>query len=322
MIKATYEQMVSRICSSAKLTREEVERRVLEKKSKLSDLISKEGAAQIVAAELGVDFDGQKVKIRELMSGMRRTSSVAKVTKIFPAREFKTKNGLDSKVINLFIADDTGSTKCVIWDINQIKLFEEGKIKEGDVVEIKDASVRENNQNLELHLSSMSEIKLSSEKIDNVVERMAQQIPELKLSELAENIRANVRAVIVQAFEPKFFNVCPECGKKATLEGDKFNCVAHGPVIPKERSLITFTVDDGTANMRAVGFTDVIKKIFSVEEDAIRAITPERRNSLLGKEMMFVGRGKKNALYGTMELLIMDAEEANVNSLIEKFNSK
>ena len=41
MIKATYPQMVKRICAAAKLTEEEVERRVLEKKSKLSDLISK-----------------------------------------------------------------------------------------------------------------------------------------------------------------------------------------------------------------------------------------------------------------------------------------
>ncbi len=322
MIKATYEQMVGRICSATKLTKEEVERRVLEKKSKLSDLISKEGAAQIVAAELGVDFDGQNVKISELMSGMRRTSMIAKITRMFPPREFKTKNGLDSKVMNLFMADDTGSTKCVIWDMNQIKLFEEGKIKEGDVVEIKDASVRENNQALEIHLSSMSEIKLSSEKLNNIVERKAQQIPELKLSDISENARANVRAVIVQVFEPKFFNVCPECSKKVVLEGDKFNCQTHGPVIPQERSLITFTIDDGTANLRAVGFTDVIKKLFSVQDSEIRGITPERRNALLGKEMMLSGRGRKNQLYGTMEFLIQDAESVNVDSLIEKFNPK
>jgi len=322
MIKATYEQMVQKICSSAKLTKEEVEKRVLEKKSKLSDLISKEGAAQIVAAELGVDFDGQKAKVSELISGMRRTSMTAKIIRVFPPREFKTKTGLDSKVLNLFIADDTGSTKCVIWDVNQIKLFEEGKIKEGDVVDIRDASVRENNQSLELHLSSMSEIKLSSEKLDKIVERKAQQVPELKLSELAENARANVRAVIVQVFEPKFFNVCPECGKKVVFESDKFNCQAHGQVMPQERSLMTMTVDDGTANMRAVGFTDVIKKIFSIDESAIKGITPEKRNSLLGKEMMFTGRGRKNPLYGTMEFLINDAEEVNIDSLIEKFNPK
>ena len=315
MIKATYPQMVKRICSAANLTEEEVERRVLEKKSKLSDLISKEGAAQIVAAELGVDFDGQRVKIEELMSGMRRLSLVAKVMRMLPPRAFKTKNGTDSKVMNMFIADETSSTKCVLWDVNQIKQFEEGKIKEGDVVEIKDASVRENNQNLEIHVGSMSEIKLSTEKIDKVVER--KYAPEVKLAMIAENVRANARAVIVQVFEPRFFNVCPECGKKVNLDGDKFNCQAHGPVMPQERSLITLTIDDGTANLRAVGFTEVLKKIFCVDDAGIRSITPERRNSLLGKEMIFSGRGRKNQMYDNMEFLITDVEEANVDKLIE-----
>ncbi|MBU2523197.1 MAG: hypothetical protein KKE23_02820 [Nanoarchaeota archaeon] len=320
MIKATYPQMVKRICAAANLTEEEVERRVLEKKSKLSDLISKEGAAQIVAAELGVDFDGQRVKINELMSGMRRLSMVAKVTKMFPSREFKTKNGVDSKVMNMYIADETLSTKCVLWDVNQIKQFEEGKIKEGDVVEIKDASVRENNQALEIHVGSMSEIKLSTEKIENIVEMKS--APEVKLAMIAENARANARAVIVQVFEPRFFNVCPECGKKVNLDGDKFNCQTHGPVIPLERSLITLTIDDGTANIRAVGFTDVLKKLFSVDDSGIKSITPERRNSLLGKEMVFSGRGRKNPMYNNMEFLINDVEEVNVNKVIEDLGPK
>lgn len=320
MIKATYPQMVKIICAAAKLTEEEVERRVLEKKSKLSDLISKEGAAQIVAAELGVDFDGQRVKINELMMGMKRLSLVAKVTKMFPPRAFKTKNGADSKVMNMYIADETSSTKCVLWDVNQIKNFEEGKIKEGDVIEIRDASVRDNNQALEIHVGSMSEIKLSTEKIDNIVERKS--APEMKLAAVTENARANVRAVIVQVFEPRFFNVCPECSKKVTFEGDKFTCQTHGAVPPKEKSLITFTIDDGTANLRAVGFTDVITKLFSVDEAGIKSITPEKRNTLLGKEMMFLGRGRMNAMYNNMEFLINDVEEVNVDKLIEGFNSK
>jgi len=322
MIKATYPQMVKIICAAAKLTEEEVERRVLEKKSKLSDLISKEGAAQIVAAELGVDFDGQRVKINELMMGMRRLSMIAKVTKMFPPRPFKTKNGVDSKVMNMYIADETSSTKCVLWDVNQIKNFEDGKIKEGDVIEIKDASVRDNNQALEIHVGSMSEIKLSTEKMDNIVTRKAESAVEMKLAAVTENVRANVRAVIVQVFEPRFFNVCPECSKKVTFEGDKFTCMTHGAVLPKEKSLITFTIDDGTANLRAVGFTDVIKTLFSVDDAGIKLITPERRNSLLGKEMIFLGRGRKNAMYNNMEFLINEVEEANVDKLIEGFNSK
>jgi len=319
MIKATYQQLVKRICSAAKLSEEEVERRVLEKKSKLSDLISKEGAAQIVAAELGVDFDGQKVKLDELMSGMRKVSLVAKIVRIFPPRAFKTKNGVESKVLNMMIADETSMTKCVLWDMNQIKLIEEGKIKEGDVVDIKEASVRENMSNLEIHLGSLSEMKLSSEILEKVADQKRMQ--EITLSQVAENSRASVRAVITQIFEPKFFFVCPECNKKVVNEGT-FKCQTHGTVMPVEKALITLTIDDGTANIRAVGFTDLIKKLFSIESNEIRNLPIDRRNSILGKEMIFSGRGRKNPVFNTMEFLISDAEDIDVEKLIGNLSSK
>ena len=38
--------------------------------------------------------------------------------------------------------------------------------------------------------------------------------------------------------------------------------------------------------------------------------------------MIFSGRGRKNPMYGTMEFLITDVEEVNVDKLIEGFNSK
>jgi len=322
MIKPTYDQLVKRICSATKLSVEEVERRVLEKKSKLSDLISKEGAAQIVAAELGVDFDGQKVKINELMTGMRKATLIAKITRVFPPRGFMTKNGAESKVMNLFIADETGNSKCVLWDVNQIKLFEEGKLKEGDTVELKDAAVRENTGNLEVHLGSISQISLSSEVISGTFSPQKPAILKTTLSGLSDNMRASVRAVIVQVFEPRFFIVCPECGKKVSIEGDKFKCLTHNFVMPSERALMNFTLDDGTGNMRSVGFSDVLKKIFGVDDAGIKSITPETRNELLGKEMIFVGRARKNVMYNTLEFQIGDIEEVTPDSLMQELSKK
>ena len=58
-----YPQLIERICKTSGLSREDVERRIEAKRAKLSGLISKEGAAQIVAADLGISFDKQKIKI-------------------------------------------------------------------------------------------------------------------------------------------------------------------------------------------------------------------------------------------------------------------
>ena len=41
---------------------EEVNRKIEAKRAKLSGLISQEGAAQIVAAELGINFENEKLK--------------------------------------------------------------------------------------------------------------------------------------------------------------------------------------------------------------------------------------------------------------------
>ncbi len=320
MINVSYSQLIKRICSATKLSEEEVERRILEKKTKLSDLISKEGAAQIIAAELGVSFDGQKLPIKDLISGMRKASLSVKIIKISPAREFQTKKGAQSKVMNLIVADKSGSAKCVIWDVNLIKEIEEGKIKEGDVVEIKDSSIRENFGNSEVHLGSYSSLSLSNEIIEEVKLTPDKEAKEVKLKELREGMKAKGRAVIVQAFDPKVFYVCPECNKRATLDGENFKCITHGKVIPQERALMAITLDDGTANLRAVLFGEVIKDLFSGENLDIKSISLEKRNELLGKELIFEGRPRKNPLYGTMEFVVTKVSDINLDSLIEKMS--
>ena len=87
-----YDLLVERIAKAAGLEKDDVERRVEAKKAKLSGLISKEGAAQIIAAELGINFEDQDLKISELMAGMRKVNVVGKVINLFPVREFE-KNG-------------------------------------------------------------------------------------------------------------------------------------------------------------------------------------------------------------------------------------
>ena len=70
-----YSQLVERISLAAKLPKEDIERKVEAKRAKLSGLVSKEGAAQIVAAELGINFDKEKMKISELVQGMKKAKA-------------------------------------------------------------------------------------------------------------------------------------------------------------------------------------------------------------------------------------------------------
>lgn len=130
-----YTKLVERISNSAGVTVEDVERRIEAKRAKLSGLVSKEGAAQIVAAELGVNFELERMKISELVQGMKRVNVLGKIIEIMPVREYD-KNGRQGKIGRLIIADESGNCRVVLWDTNHISLIEQDKIKKGDVLEI------------------------------------------------------------------------------------------------------------------------------------------------------------------------------------------
>ena len=84
-----YDLLIERIAKAANLEKSEIEERVEAKKAKLSGLISREGAAQIIAAELGINFENQDLKISEMMPGMRRVNVIGKIINLFPVREFE-----------------------------------------------------------------------------------------------------------------------------------------------------------------------------------------------------------------------------------------
>ncbi|MBU0467155.1 MAG: DUF2240 family protein, partial [Nanoarchaeota archaeon] len=249
-----YSQLIERISRSSNLETEEIERKVEAKKAKLSGLISKEGAAQIVAAELGINFDQERMKISELVDGMKRANVIGKVIKLNPVREFN-KNNKQGKVASFTLADETSNIRVALWDTNHIALVEKGEIKENSIVEISSGYIR----NSELHLSSFADIKPSKEKIGKVVTERV--LAEKKLKDVQAGQNLKTRAFIVNAFEPRYFEVNPETGKKFTEE-DKNNGLQ-----PKKRALLNITIDDGTETMRSVIFGDEIKKLGLIDEE-------------------------------------------------------
>jgi replication factor A1 len=305
-----YELLIERIAKSSGLDVKEIEKRIEAKKAKLSGLISKEGAAQIVAAELGVSFDNVQLKISELMPGMKKVNLLGKVITLFPVREYN-KNNRQGKIGSFIVADETANLRVVLWDTNHIKLIEKNEIEIGSVVEIKNAFMREN----ELHLSGFSEIKLSNLKIDNI--KTERSSTEKLIKDLQENQNVKLRGIVVQLFNPRFFHVCSECGKKVSQEPEGFICAEHGRNNARERALINFVLDDGTETLRVVLFSDQISKI-AVEEDLK---DPEKmlafRDDFLGTEVFITGVARRNQLFNNLELNASDISKVDVDKLIE-----
>lgn len=307
-MQENYDLLLERISSSSGITKIELEKRVEARRAKLSGLISKEGAAQIIAAELGVKFDNVQLKISELIAGMKKVNVVGKIINVFPAREFE-RGGKKNKVLNFILADETGNTRVVLWDMNHIMLIESGQIKQDDVVEIRNASARDG----ELHLSGFSEMMKSGAILDSV--KTEKSFSEKKIDSIKEGNSVSLRGVVVQIFSPRFFFVCPQCGKKASQTPEGFSCVEHGNIVPQERALLNFVLDDGTETLRVVLFSDQLEKLFSIEKLKDSVSFLEIKNDFLGTELMVNGIVKKNQLFNNLELTGQNVVRVNPEEL-------
>ena len=199
----------------------------------------------------------------------------------------------------------------VLWDTNHIELIEKGEVAEGKIVEIINASMRDN----ELHLGSFSELKLSDEILENL--KTEKVVKEKNIIDFKTNDGVSVRAFIVQAFEPRFFNVCPECKKKVIPEAEDFVCGEHGKVIPEKRALINIVLDDGTETIRSVLFHERLSDLGLTELEDTEKLSNQKQN-ILGKEMIFSGNVRINKFFNNPEFIVDGAKEINPDELIKK----
>jgi len=309
-----YDMLIERIAKASGLGASEVERKVEAKKAKLSGLISKEGAAQIIAAELGINFEDQDLKISELMPGMKKVNVVGKIINIFPVREYE-KNDRKGKVANFILADETGNTRIVLWDNNHIELIENGTLEKGTVIEIKNGSTRDS----EIHLSGFSEIKVSTKEMGEV--KTEREMTEATLDEVRQGQNVQARGVVVQIFQPRFYSVCPTCNKKVNKNEEGASCAEHGAVTPKDKAILNFVIDDGTETMRVVMFSDQIGQLIPEEDlkDAEKATA--FRDEFLGTEIYLSGTVKRNQLFNNLEIVASNVEKIDVEKLIEKLEA-
>ena len=141
---------------------------------------------------------------------------------------------------------------------------------------------------------------------------------EKSILDLKQGETIGIRAFIVRVFEPRFFTVCPSCGKKVSEAGE---CEEHGKVSGVKRALLSLVLDDGTETIRAVLFSEQIEKMMSKEDLEPEAFEGKRKE-LLGKEMFFSGQVRKNKIYDNTELFVQDSKDVEIDELIAKLEKK
>lgn len=306
MVMPNYEQLVDKIAKASGLTVEDVTLKIEAKCAKLSGLISKEGSAQIVASELGVNLEKEKLKVAELVSGMRKVSIVGKIIKEPVISDFTTKNGNNGKVLSTTLADESGNVRLVLWDTNHIKLFEEGKLKHDQIVDISNGNVR----GTELHLSGLSEIRPSNEKLENI--KKENHVFEKTISQLKSGDNVKIRGFVVQIYPPRFFEVNKETGRKITDEEKQKG------VESEKRAILAVVLDDGSENMKGVLFGDQISQLGFTEEDlSDNNKFLKKKETVLGEEMFFNCNVRNNQMFNTTEMIVNGIDKIELDSLVE-----
>ncbi len=315
MITIPYEKLLERMQESSGLSKDELDKKIRAKLEELSGLISKEGAAHIVANELGVNFEAPKkdLNIANLTAGLRNIELTGKVRAVYEVRSFNTERR-SGKVGNFLLTDTSGTTRVVLWNDMADKLSD---LKEGDVVKIKEGYTRENNGRIELHLGDNAHLYINPEGVQVDVDVKAAgseqrtEAPIKKVAELTENDgNVAVVATIVQVFDPRFFPVCPECNKKLAGEPGSYTCLSHGDVdIPSYNYVMNLYLDDGSDNIRCVLWKEQIHELLGIPPAEIISLKDEPalfepfKTELLGMIVKVRGRVNNNQQFGRLELV-------------------
>ncbi len=307
MYKIPLSDLKQKILSSEKLSAEQLELKLKAKINELSGLISEEGAAHIIANELGVELvslSSKKLKIKEVYAGMRNITAVGKVMRKFEAREF-LKDNRSGKVCSLVFGDETGTVRVVFWN-EQVDLLR--KVSEGDILLVRDAYVRENNNDREIHLGNQGSIIVNPEGESIGMVREGASFQRKKIEELQGGEGAEIVGTVVQIFDPRFFYVCPDCHKRVAETQGVFQCAEHAEVKPVTSYVMNLVLDDGTGTIRAVLWKNQTNNLLGKTEEEVvlykdnAVLFEEIKNGLLGEQLKLLGQIKKNEMFSRLEL--------------------
>ncbi|MFH1590518.1 MAG: DUF2240 family protein [archaeon] len=315
MIKMPFEDILKKITEKTGKTDGELQGMVKAKMDQLSGLISKEGAAHIIANELGVklfDFP-EKVKISELLEGMRDITIDGRVVQVYEVREFDT-GTRKGKVGAFLLGDESGVVRIVLWNDQADKL---ATLEQNGVIRIKNAFVKKNNDRLEMHLNERSEIEKApaDAKVGEVAAPAPQEKLQKKINDLTEADRnVSILGTVVQVFDPRFFEICPECGKRARPKEGQFACEAHGNVTPDYGYVLNLFADDGSDNIRVVCFRQTAQQLTGKTDEEFKVFRTDPsgyatvKTDLLGHIMRFSGRVTKNQMFDRLEFIADNVE--------------
>jgi hypothetical protein len=310
MINLPYNEILNLIKEKTNLSEDEINAKVNDKLNQLSGLISKEGAAHIIANELNVSLapkEGEALKIKNVVANVRNLTLVGKVQQKYELREFNSARG-PGKVGSFLLGDETGVIRVVLWN-DQADLLE--KFNEGDVLKIGSAYSRDNNGRKEVHVNDMSQIEVNPAGANVGEVKKREEALRKKISDLsAEDQNIEVMGTIVQVFDIRFFEVDPNTKRRIRPSDDGNFYDNMGNAVQPDYSYVSNVfIDDGSSNIRVVCFKNQLENLLNKKEDDILQFRENTqlfesvKHELLGHIVKIRGRVVNNDMFNRLELV-------------------
>ncbi|MBU0470184.1 MAG: hypothetical protein KKA62_05670 [Nanoarchaeota archaeon] len=328
MYKIPLSEIKEKIVASGKLSASDLDKKISVKINELSGLISEEGAAHIIANELGIELvslSQSKLKIKQIYAGMRNVTTVGKVVRKFEVREF-SKGDKVGKVCSLVLGDETGTVRVVFWN-DQVEQL--SGVKEGDILKVKDSFVKENNNDREIHLGNNGEIEINpdGENVNSVRESVV--FERKKIGDLNDgDTGAEILGTVVQVFDPRFFQVCSSCSKRAVESADgSYMCAEHGVVQPTLSYVMNVVLDDGSGNIRGVLWKNQTNHLLEKSEEEVSVFKDDLskfedvKTDLLGEQFKLVGKVKRNEMFDRLEFNAQTVSKAKPEEEIARLET-
>jgi ssDNA-binding replication factor A large subunit len=316
-----FDELLDKIEKQSNLPRDEILNRIDQKCIALEGLITKEGAAYLVARECGIVLPSsvRKLEIKNIVPGMKNINVSGRIFKISQINEFERSNGNKGRVVNILVSDGTGFVRVPLWN-DQVELVENETIKLGDAIQIVSGMSKENVYgDIEISLGKFGTMKKieDTEEIPSESELsrrfFTMSSDKAKLKDIVPG-SFDIQGTIVQVFKGNFlFGTCPICSTKL----DENKCQEHGTVEPNYGMVISCVVDDSTDDLRVVFFRDLAERLCNITSQDLVLMNPEERyqkicDKLLCRELIISGKVRNNKMFERLEMMANDFRDINI----------
>jgi hypothetical protein len=287
------------------LSEDEINAKIASKMEELAGLVSEEGAAHIVANELGVKIfnnEPQDVKVENIRPFMKNLQLTAKVVQKFDVINFE-RNSNPGKVQTCVIGDETGTIRASFWHAATDALE---SIEVGDVIGLKSVVSKDNNGRADLSVANAEQVE-KKEGVTIEVLNKSPEPPVKKIADLGEDTSATILGVAVQAFKPSFYYSCPECNKRVKGEEGFEQCDVHGKVVSNLSYVCNTFIDDGSNSLRCVFFNAQAEKLAGLTNEDFKVVKAEEKDikeKIVGKIVKVSGAIRYNSFSQQNELVV------------------